>query len=169
MRKTLISIAAAASALAFASPSAAQWAPQGNAYGYQNNYGQARNLLARVDRLQRDIVMLRDRRALSRNEAQRLRDDARNLERRLRVQTRNGLHPRERYDIEVRLARLEQRIARDVRDGNRRYGYGNQGYGNQGYGNQGYGSQGYGYQGGWDRDRDGRDDRYEDDRGNRPG
>ena len=147
MRTFLISIAAAASALAVATPASAQYfpVPQGNAYGY-NNYGQARRLDARIDAIQRQINRLDRRNILSDREARRLRNDSRELERRLRIAARNGLHPQERYDIERRLARLEQRLFRDARDGNRWGGNDSR-----------YGS--------WDRDRDGRDDRWEDDRG----
>ncbi|MBA3730012.1 MAG: hypothetical protein H0W92_04315 [Sphingomonas sp.] len=148
MRKVLISLAVAASALAFATPASAQYfpVPQGNAYGYQNNYGQVRRLQARIDQIQRQIQRLDRRNILSDREARRLRQDSREIERRLRIVGRNGLHPQERYDIERRIARLEQRLFRDARDGNR-------------WGNNGYN------QGAYDRDRDGRDDRYEDDRG----
>jgi hypothetical protein len=52
------------------------------------------------------------------------------------------------YNTERRIARLEQKIARDLRDGNR-WGRNDGRYG------------------AYDRDRDGRDDRYEDDRGTR--
>ena len=60
MRKVLISLAVAASALAVATPASAQYfpAPQGNAYGYNNNYGQVRRLQARIDQIQRQITML---------------------------------------------------------------------------------------------------------------
>jgi hypothetical protein len=148
MRTFLITLAAAASALAVATPASAQYfpVPQGNAYGY-NNYGQARRLDARIDAIQRQITVLDRRNILSDREARRLRNDSRELERRLRIAARNGLHPRERYDIERRLARLEQRLFRDARDGNR-------------WANDGR----YGV---YDRDRDGRDDRWEDDRGTR--
>ena len=43
MRKYLISAAILASTIAAAAPAAAQWAPSGNAYGY-NNYGQGNRL-----------------------------------------------------------------------------------------------------------------------------
>ena len=149
MRKVLISLAVAASALAVATPASAQYfpVPQGNAYGY-NNYGQARRLDARIDAIQRQIRVLDRRNILSDREARRLFNDSRELERRLRIAARNGLHPQERYDIERRLARLEQRLFRDARDGHRWGSYD-------------------GRYGGYDRDRDGRDDRYEDDRGTR--
>lgn len=152
MRKFLVSAALLASTIAVAAPAAAQWAPpvpQGYAYGYNNNYGQVRRLEARVDQVRRTIRQLDRRNILSDREARRLSNEARYLDQRINMLARNGFNRRDRQDIEIRLARLEQRIRRDAIDGNR-YGY---------YGNNGYG------QGGYDRDRDGRDDRYEDDRG----
>ena len=147
MRTMLISLAAAASALAVATPASAQYfpVPQGYAYGYHGNYGQVRRLQARIDALQRQINRLDRRDIISDREAERLRRQSRELERRLRFAARNGLHPQERFEIERRLARLEQRLFRDAHDGNR-WGRG-------------------GYYGGYDRDRDGLDDRWEDDRG----
>ncbi|MBA3511001.1 hypothetical protein [Sphingomonas sp.] len=150
MRPVLISLAAAASALALATPASAQYfpVPQGYAYGHQGNYGQVRRLQARIDHIQRQIRILDRRNILSDREARRLRQDSRELERRLRFAARDGLHPQERYHIERRLARLEHRLFRDARDGNRRGYYD-------------------GRQGGFDRDRDGRDDRWERDRHDR--
>ena len=150
MRNVLITLAAAASALAVATPAAAQYypQPQGYAYGHQGNRGLARSLQVRIDNIQRQIERLDRRNVLSDREARRLRQDSRDLERRLRYVRYNGLHPAEGYDIERRLTRLEQRLWRDARDGNR-WGHGY----NQGQ----YGT--------YDRDRDGRDDRWEDDRG----
>jgi len=143
MRKFLISAAVATIALTAAVPAAAQYAPPyGNAYGY-NNYGQVRSLQVRIDRLQKQIRRLDQRNILSNREAARLMAESRDLERRLARASRNGLSFNEVRSVEVRLARLEQRMLRDSRDGNR------------------WGSN-------WsDRDRDGRNDRYEDDRGYR--
>ena len=76
------------------------------------------------------------------------RRDAGQIERQLRYSSRNGLNANEANSIERRLARLEQRISYEVRDGNR--------YAGRGSNNQ------------WvDRDRDGRNDRREDDHGYR--
>jgi hypothetical protein len=155
MRKVLISLAVAASAVAVASPASAQVypqprGPQGNAWGYHNNHGQVRALQVRVDSIQRRIERLRDRRALTRNEAHGLRSEASNVERRLRLSSRYGLNPRERQNIEIRIARLEQHVRHEVRDGRR------------GWTPYVYDQNAYGY---FDRDRDGRDDRFEDDRG----
>ena len=157
MRKVLVSLAAAASALAFAAPAAAQWAPQGQAYGY-NNYGQTRALQARIDRVQWQIERLDRRNVLSEREARFLRAESRGVERTLRDRARHGLNPYEARDVESRITRLEYRVQREARDRNGRWGNGGYGY-NSGYGNNGYNGA---YA---DRDRDGRNDRYEDDRG----
>ena len=119
MRKVLISIAAAASALAVATPAAAQFYPQPVRYATPHAYGHARALQGRVDRLQREIGRLAQFRAISPREFQRLRNDARDIERRLRHDIRDGrgLDQREAYALERRIVRLEYRLARDARDG----------------------------------------------------
>lgn len=152
MRKVLITLAVAASAVVVATPASAQYGPQpqGNAYGYNNNYGQVRSLQVRINQIQRQIEQLDRRNILSNREARRLRDESRSLERRLRDVGRNGLNFRERQNIEVRIARLELQVRREATDGNGRRG--------------GYNGNG---QNAYDRDRDGRDDRYEDDHGTR--
>ena len=152
MRKFLISATLVASSLAIAAPAAAQWAqPRGNAYGYNNNnYGQVRSLMVRVNRIEQQINQLDRRNILSNREADRLRREANSLERRLAQTSRGGLNGYEARDIQVRIARLEQNVRYQASDGNR-----------QANGNYGGSYNGY------DRDRDGRDDRYEDDRGTR--
>lgn len=152
MRKVILSVAAVASALAVASPAAAQYypAPQGpvNGYGYgNNNYGSVRGLQVRIDRLQQRIARFDSRDRISEREARRLREESRDIERRLYRAARYGLNPQEFASINYRVQRLEQRIFRDSRDGNR-WGYNNDDRRD------------------WrDRDRDGRNDRWEDDRG----
>jgi hypothetical protein len=156
MRKVLIALAGAASALAVATPAAAQYypgppppygAPYGNAYGY-NNYGHVRALQVRLNNLERQIQRLDRRDRVSEREARRLREEARDLERRLAYASRGGLSPREFASIEYRLQRLEQHIWREANDGNRWRNDRRDGR--------------------WiDRDRDGRNDRWEDDRGYR--
>jgi hypothetical protein len=147
MRKILISAAAAVTALAVAAPAAAQWQqPQyGYGYGYNNNYGHVRSLQIRLNQIERQINRLDSRNILSEREADRLRRQANQLERQIRYAARNGLNQWEFRGLQNRLVHLEQRVRYEARDGNR-YG------------------QGYG-RGGWDRDRDGLDDRFERDRG----
>ncbi len=161
MRKFLISTALMVSTLAVAAPAAAQWAqpvPQGYAYGY-NHQGDQRLLRAysmRINRLHQQIHRLGERRQLSRSEFLRLNREVDMLENRLRRASYRGLNRQEAYVIERDLARLERNIYREARDRN---GYGDHHSQSQyGYNNQ----NGYGV---YDRDRDGRDDRYEDDRG----
>jgi hypothetical protein len=154
MRKVLVSAVAAVSALAFAAPAAAQWAtaPQyGNAYGY-NNYGPVRALQVRVDRVQQQINRLDNRNILSGREANRLRSESRQVEQRLRYSSRYGLNQREYANIDSQIQRLERRVWQEANDRDGRYG------------NQ-WGYNSYNQNGWVDRDRDGRNDRYEDDRG----
>jgi len=143
MRKFLIPAAVAIGALTAAVPAAAQYAPPlyGNAYGH-NNYGQVRALQARINNVQREIRRLDQRNAISNREAANLMGDARAVERRLYDTSRRGLSYSEARAVEVRVARIEQRLYREARNGNR------------------YGANGY-----RDRDHDGRNDRWEDDRG----
>src|SRR4051812_23192779 len=167
MRKFVISLAAAGTALAFASPASAQYYPQpqqpygygtpshgyggygAQPYGYNNGYGQVRTLQARIDRIEYQIQRFDRRDQIRNRSADQLRREARSIEKRLRSASRSGLNPYEANDIAQRIARLEQRVQYAMGHNYNRYGY-------NGYNNGGYNV---------DRDRDGRDDRYEDDRG----
>lgn len=132
MRKVVISLAAAASALVLAAPASAQWAPaypqagygyNTPAYGYGYGYGgNVRALQYRVDALQRQIRVMDDRNVISRREARRLRDESRSLERHLRRAASYGLNPYEARDVEIRIARLEQHIQREAWDRDGRWG-----------------------------------------------
>ena len=160
MRITLLT--AAALALAAAAPAAAQWAPAppppppgyGYGYGYgqpgygygQVNHGQFRVLQTRIDRAQRQIDRLDRRDVLSNREARRLREMAWDVRNDLMRAARDGLNYNEAQRFNARIVQLELRIQREARDWNRR--------------GERYGQYGYS-----DRDRDGRPDRWEDDRG----
>lgn len=150
MKRFLFSVALAATALTAAAPAAAQWyppQPQGYAYGY-DNYGQARRLEVRLERLQREIRRLDQRNILSNREAARLRAHAWDVRNDLRRAAYDGLNQREVARFHQRIGELEHRIHREAMDGNR------------------WRQGAYGDRDGWiDRDRDGRDDRFEDDRG----
>jgi hypothetical protein len=162
MRKFLVSLAVAASALAVASPAAAQWTPQhygypqppaygypqqpaygypqpgygygyghgygyqnpyqppyGNAFAYQASYQQLRATQVRINRIQADLRRLAQYRMISRSEYSNRLQESREIERRFFRNTRDGwgLSIRELYDVQNRIARLEQRISRDIRDG----------------------------------------------------
>ena len=126
MRKLLISTVAAASALAVATPAAAQYHPnrpvQGYGYGY--NHGTVRALQVRVNRIQQDLRRLAQYRQISRNEFYNRDQEARNIERHLRRDARDGrgFNRNELVQAEQRINRLERKIARDIRDG-RHYAY----------------------------------------------
>lgn len=127
MRKFLISVAATASTVALAAPASAQWyppQPRGYAYGHPANMGLARAMQVRIDRIQRDIGYLAANRMISRKEYHNLRAESRDIERSLRRNARDGygLSRQEAYRVERKIARLEYKIARDVRDG-RRWGF----------------------------------------------
>ena len=151
MRNMIIGLAAAGTALAVATPATAQYYQQpygyngygNNGYGYNNGYGQARGLQNRVFNVLRSLGGVRP------GARERIRDQAINIDRQLRYASRNGLNPYEARNFDYRIGQLERQLQRA--NYNRGYGY------NNGYNN------GYAY----DRDRDGRDDRYEDDQGYR--
>jgi hypothetical protein len=119
MRRFLISVCAATSVVAFAAPASAQYATPRQGYAH-NNYGQVRSLQVRIDAIQRQINRLDQRRILSNREARELRAESRELENRLRFASRNGLTRSERYSIERRIVRLEQRVQREANDRDRR-------------------------------------------------
>jgi len=133
MRKFVLSLAVAGAAFVAASPAAAQYypaqqpAPYGynSGYGYNNGFGQARALQVRLDNIERQISRLDRRDRLSERNADRLRNQANDIERRLHRVGRNGLNPYEANEIQIRIANLEQRvqIALSNRYGRDRYGY----------------------------------------------
>jgi len=157
MRIMLLSLAGAVSALAVASPAAAQWAPQPYGYGSPGygygqpgyGYGAAASLQTRVAQVRRQIFMLSREQRLSPGQSRHLFNEARQLDERVRRASFGGINPYEMQELQARLARLEQRVRYAESYGNR-YGYG-------AYGNS-YGSNGYnGYYGRGDREADDHD------------
>ena len=148
MRKFLLGTAIAASALtAVASPAAAQYYPQqqqgygynqgynqgyGNNqnYGYQNR-GDGRMLIARVDQVRQQIRILDRRNALSNQEARGLDREALQLRYQVQRLAYNGVDRRERFNVEQRIVRLEQRVSYNANDRDNYYNRGNA-YGQQG-------------------------------------
>lgn len=126
MRKFMISIVAAGSAMAFAAPAAAQWAPP--AYNYQPyNYGRGYNyhrfageMNQRVQRIRSDIRQMQARRILSWREARSLEREAANIQRAIWRNSRNGIQPGEARRLENRIRQLEFRVSREARDWNNR-------------------------------------------------
>ena len=128
MRKFLIPIVAAASALTITAPASAQWAPpvyQYNPYNYGygfNGINFARSMADRVQRIRNDIRVMDARRILSRGEARSLDNQARNLQRRIFRASRNGIGPGEARSLENQIFNLQRRVAREANDWNGRYG-----------------------------------------------
>jgi hypothetical protein len=149
MRKIILSIAATSAAVAAASPAAAQYygGPQRAPYGYNgynNGFGEVRALQARIDNVERQINRLDRRDRIGGRSADRLREEADGIEHRLHERARGGLNPYEMRDIEVRIARLEQRVQYSMND---RRGYGDR----DGRWDRDHDRDG---DGGWDRDHD---------------
>lgn len=166
MRNVFITLAAAASALAVASPASAQWAPQqqnygSQGYGYgQNTRGQVRALDVKVEQIRQRIQRFDRSNRISNREARRLDAHAIELRRRIHYAASRGLHYRERQDIERRIEGLRQAVRYATRE-NRRWGWNGQ----NGYDNS------FGYYGARvrnddrrGRDNDDRRDRDDDDR-----
>jgi septal ring factor EnvC (AmiA/AmiB activator) len=126
MRKFLIPLVAAASALAVAAPATAQWAPP--VYHYQPyNYGRAfshhafaQSMQVRVQRIRTDIREMQARRIVSRAEARSLEAQAANLQTRIARASRNGIQPNEARRLENQIRNLEQRVRREATDWNNR-------------------------------------------------
>jgi hypothetical protein len=152
MRKVLIALATAGAALAVATPASAQYYGNPN-YGYNNGYaynngynnrGQMQRELQQI-RIQADQLARQGR--LTRSESRDLYGDLASAERSLY----RGGNP---WQLNQKIQQIRYELNRySDYDGRGRYGYNNY----NGYNN-------YGYR---DRDRDGRDDRYEDDHGYR--
>jgi hypothetical protein len=132
MRKFLIPIVAAASALAVAAPATAQyvqWRPPVYTYtpynyGYNfNGINFARSMADRVQRVRMDIRVMRDRRVLSRGEARSLDRQAENLQRRIYRAQRGGIRAGEARSLETQIFNLQRRVAREANDWDRRYGH----------------------------------------------
>ena len=142
MRTFLITAATAIAAIAGAAPAAAQYYPQGQNNGYNQNYGngqaygqqqygyggqgtsynnyngQVRGYIIRADQLRQRIERNDNRDRISEREAYGLRNAAIDLQQRARAYGRDVLSFGERRDLDVRLARLEQSLGYERRDGN---------------------------------------------------
>jgi hypothetical protein len=96
--------------------------PYQQPYGYGNqyaNWNQIRATKARIDRIQADLRRLSQYRMISRDEYYSRTRDSQEIERRFYRNSRDGwgLSASEMRDVQLRLAYLEQKIARDIRDG----------------------------------------------------
>jgi hypothetical protein len=127
MKKFLIA-AAGLSAIAAATPAAAQYypgqpAPYGNAYGYNyGNQGTTRAYLIRADRLISQVERQISSGRLNPQEAYQLRNAARDLHGRTRSFAQNGINNRERYELDQRFAQIEQSLRYAANNNGGRYG-----------------------------------------------
>jgi hypothetical protein len=128
MRKLLLSLAAAGSALAIASPAAAQWRAPAHHYqpynfhGAFNHHAFARSMEIRVQRIRSDIRGLQAQRIVSRREAGGLEREAANLQNRIYWASRNNIQPGEAQSLERQIRTLEYRVEREATDRNNRPG-----------------------------------------------
>jgi hypothetical protein len=121
MRKIIISIAAAASALVVASPAAAQYygrpaygapaysAPYGNAYGYRNGGNQ---WAQQIQQLRYQANNLARSGRLTRAEGRDLFRDLDSAERAIYRSGRNGLSRNEARDLNQRIYRIQRELHR---------------------------------------------------------
>ena len=123
MKKVLLSLAALAS-VAIAVPAAAQGYGR---QGYDQRGQDSRNwtpIEARLERLQDRIQRGVQSGRLTRNEAQRIRVEFRDLVQRERGYSRGGLSYGEQADLNARFERLQARVRFERQDGEtRRRGY----------------------------------------------
>jgi len=111
MRKVVLGLAGVGAALLASTPASAQYYPRPYANAYvPNNYGQVRSLQARIDAVERQIRLLDRRNVVRDDRADRLREEANQIEHRLHRAARNGLNPYEASEINTRIVRLEQRV-----------------------------------------------------------
>ena len=122
MRQFFLVAAAAAAGLA-AVPAAAQFHPA--PWGWQHRSPDREafgRLLWQLDRAERRIHVEARRGFISRREAHGLVREAGHLRGRLHWASRNGLSPREFYDLRRRVDRLERRLRHERRDWDGRRG-----------------------------------------------
>jgi hypothetical protein len=129
MKKLLVSIALASSALVAAAPASAQYYGRP---GYDDRYDRydrdgrydrgiwQGNIRERLDRIAFRIDRGFERGALTRSEAQRLRWELNNVQRLAQRYSYDGLSGWERADLERRINWLQQRVQRERFDDDRR-------------------------------------------------
>ena len=133
MRKALITIAAAASALTLAAPASAQyaqpWVPpvyryQPYVYGPAFSYHAfASSMQARVARIRSDIGAMAARRVIAPWQARNLDAQAAGIQRRIFFASRNGIQPFEARNLEHQIRGLEFRVQRAAASWNQRPGW----------------------------------------------
>lgn len=152
MRKLLIMIAGLA-ATAAAVPAGAQSfpAPENWGFGYEK-YGQVRFLKVRLERIQGRIRQMDHRHQITGRSGERLIEEANAIQRHLRNDAAFGLTPQQAKAMEARIIRLERKVNASYAERDRRTGA-----------TYAYPSDDWRRDASEDRDRNERDDRWEDD------
>jgi hypothetical protein len=128
MRKFVLALVAAGSALAVATPAAAQYYPQpygygyGNGYDYNRGYADPNGLHRRIENVLRSLDGVRP------DQRRQLYSEAINLDRSLRAASRNGFSPWEARQFDQRIYQLERHQGAVSWNGGGRYYGGNNGY-----------------------------------------
>jgi len=126
MRKLIIPIVTAVSAISMSVPASAQWAPpvyRYQPYNYTTSFSHVRfaqSMQIRVQRIRNDIRMLDARNVLSPREARSLDRQALNVQRNIRRASRYGLQVGEARALERQIRNLEYRVQREASDWNNR-------------------------------------------------
>ena len=119
MRNLVLGLAAAASAVAIATPATAQYYPR--EYGYGRDYGGRTAAYGDFGALQRRLYNVqRSLDGVPPRAAYRLNAEAAALQRQLQMASRNDLNPYEAHNLDVRIGQLERRLQSVS---NRGYGY----------------------------------------------
>jgi hypothetical protein len=126
MRKPVLALVAAGSALAVATPAAAQYYPQGG-YGYGNGYGYNRGYADPIGLHRRIENVLRSLDGVRPDQRRQLYAEAISLDRGLRAASRNGLSPWEEREFDHRIYQLERHKGAVSWNRGGRY-YGDNGY-----------------------------------------
>jgi hypothetical protein len=119
MKKILMSLAVATTALTAAAPASAQWGQQRGHYGYPGDRGLVNRFHQQLAQIDQRIERSAQRRAISAGEYRALRNHSRELRQRLQRFAYNGLTRGEAQDISDRIDNLRDRLRDERRDGRR--------------------------------------------------
>ena len=153
MRNLLIKLALAASAATFAARLPAQSFPSPPNWGFgYEHYGQVRELILRMNHVQGLIQQMDHRHQITGRSTERLIDEANTIQRHLRNDAASGLDAHQAEEMLRRVIRIEQKVHAAYAERDRRLGTAYT-----------YPSEDWRRDAEQDRDRNNRDDRWEDD------
>jgi len=148
-----ISIIATVAGLTAATPAVAQYHPAPSTWGFgYEHYGQVRFLVERMNRVQGLIRQMDHRHQITGRSGERLIEEANAIQRHLRNDAAFGLTPQQADEMTRRVIRIESKVAATYAERDRRTGA-----------TYAYPSEDWRRDANEDRDRNDRDDRWEDD------